>query len=93
MMAPDPARLAVALVVGGLLGAAYFGGLYLTTRRLPRSSSPHLLMLGSFVLRLAVVLGVFYLLTPWGATAMLLALGGFLLARLLWVRATGGRGR
>lgn len=92
MIPLEPLRLVMALAVGGLVGAGYFGGLYLTTRRLPRTSSPHLLLLGSFVLRLLVVLGVFYLLTPWGAPAMLIALGGFLLARFFWVREKGTKG-
>lgn len=89
MIPLEPVRLVLALVIGGLLGAGYFGGLYLTARRLPHASSPHLLLFGSFALRLLVVLAVFFALTPWGAPAMLLALGGFLVARLCWVRKKG----
>jgi F1F0 ATPase subunit 2 len=92
MTPTDLGRLTLALVVGGLLGAGYFGGLYLTVRRLGQASSPHLLLVGSFLGRLLVVLGAFYLLSAWGALAMLAGMGGFLLARLAWLRSRYGRG-
>ena len=92
MTTTELSRLALALMVGGLLGACYFGGLYLTVKRVGQVSSPQLLLLGSFVGRLLVVLGVFYLLSSWGALAMVVAMGGFLIARLAWLRSRYGRG-
>lgn len=88
----DLSRLALALLAGLFLGTGYFGGLYLTVKWVGQTSSPRLLLAMSFVIRLLVVLGVFYLLTGWGALAMLTALGGFLIARLGWLRSRYGRG-
>jgi type III secretory pathway component EscS len=51
-----------------------------------------LLLAVSFVIRLLVVLWVFFLLSGWGALAMLTAMGGFLIARLGWLRSRFGRG-
>ncbi len=92
MTTTELSRLALALIVGGLLGAAYFGGLYLTVKQVGQASSPQLLLVGSFVVRLLVVLGAFYLLSAWGALAMMTCLGGFLIARLAWLRSRYGRG-
>ncbi len=92
MTTTELSQLALALVVGGLLGAGYFGGLYLTVKRLGQVSSPQVLLIGSFLARLLVVLGAFYLLSNWGALAMMTCMGGFLIARLVWLRSRYGRG-
>lgn len=86
MITISPGCLLLAFIAGALLGAAYFGGLYFTVRRIGTTSAPHLVLLASFLTRLGVVLAGFYLLSPWGVLAMLVALGGFLLARLAWFR-------
>ncbi len=90
-MAIDPARLVLALFAGALTGAGYFGGLYLTVRRVGKSSAPGWLLLISFLVRLVAVLVVFYLLSAWGPAAMLVALGAFLLARMAWFKGVRGR--
>lgn len=92
MTATELSRLGLSLVAGGLLGAGYFCGLYLTVKRVGQVSSPQLLLVGSFLVRLLVVLGAFYLLSAWGALAMMFGLGGFLIARLAWLRSRYGRG-
>lgn len=92
MTTTELSRLALALVVGGLLGAGYFGGLYLTVKRVGQVSSPQWLLIGSFLARLLVVLGAFYLLSAWGAMVMMVAMGGFLIARMAWLRSRYGRG-
>jgi F1F0 ATPase subunit 2 len=92
MTTTELSRLVVALVAGGLLGAGYFGGLYLTVKRVGQVSSPQLLLIASFLFRLLVVLGVFYLLSAWGALSMMTGMGGFLIARLAWLRSRYGRG-
>jgi F1F0 ATPase subunit 2 len=56
--------LLVPSLIGGLaLGAFYFGGLWLTVRRLPDSRRPALLALGSLAGRLGVTLLGMYLVT------------------------------
>jgi F1F0 ATPase subunit 2 len=92
MTTTELSRLAISLVAGGLLGAGYFGGLYLTVKRVGQVSSPQLLLVASFLVRLLVVLGAFYLLSAWGALAMMTGMGGFLIARLAWLRSRYGRG-
>lgn len=72
---------ALSLVIGGLLGVFFFGGLWWTVQRLSDSSSPYLLLLASFVVRMAVIMAGFYLLLAWGWQHMLAALAGLLIAR------------
>jgi F1F0 ATPase subunit 2 len=81
--------LAIAFVAGGALGVFYFGGLWLTVQRLPRSSNPHLLALASFIARIAVLLtGVWFVMDGrWERAAACLA--GLLVARtalVVWLR-------
>jgi F1F0 ATPase subunit 2 len=92
MIPTDIFRPVIALVCGGLLGGAYFGGLYLTVKRLGRSSSPRLLLTVSFAIRLAVVLVAFYLLSYWGVLSMMSGMAGFIAARVVWLRSRYGRG-
>jgi F1F0 ATPase subunit 2 len=63
------------------LGLFYFGGLWLTVRRLPGSRTPELLILGSFVGRLAVTLAGFYLVMGGRWERLLACLAGFLITR------------
>lgn len=74
-------QLVVSFIAGGLIGTVYFGGLWLTVKRIPGSDKPHLLLIGSFFLRMIVVLAAFYALTPWGWHAMAAALLGLLVTR------------
>ncbi len=78
--------MAVAFLAGIWLGAVYFSGLWLTVRRLPRSRYPVLLLLASYVGRMALVLFGFYIVMDgyWERAAACLA--GFLLARALVLR-------
>ena len=72
----------VAFAAGLALGAFYFTALWRTVRRLPKAHSPARLMLGSFIIRMAVVMAGFYLIMNGGhwerlAAAML----GFIIVR------------
>jgi F1F0 ATPase subunit 2 len=78
-------QLVLAATAGMALGLFYFGGLWLTVRRLPTSRSPALLTLGSFAGRLAVTLLGFYLVTGGRWERLLACLAGFLIARTLLV--------
>jgi F1F0 ATPase subunit 2 len=69
---------------GVLLGILFFGGLWLTVRRLPTTRHPLGLTLSSLILRMGIVLGGFILVIDvrWQNAAATLA--GFTAARLLF---------
>jgi F1F0 ATPase subunit 2 len=74
------------LFLGLLLGLFYFGGLWLTVRRLPRSSSPHLLWLGSLALRLTLLLACIVPLARLGLLPVLACLATLLAVREVFKR-------
>lgn len=77
----------VALFVGGLAGFVYFFGLWLTLKQLPVSKNPGLLMLSSLLLRMAIVMSVFYLIMRnIGWQGLLIALLGLTLVRFILSR-------
>lgn len=85
----DSVLLLVFLAVGAVLGVFYFGGLWLTVRRVTDSDRPKLLLLGSFLVRTLIVLAGFYsvlqIMGPhWEWLAV--SLVGFLGMRFLLVR-------
>ena len=74
--------LIAAFAAGLALGAFYFTALWRTVRQLPVANSPASLMIGSFILRMAVVMAGFYFIMGTGhwerlAAAML----GFIIVR------------
>jgi F1F0 ATPase subunit 2 len=74
--------LIAAFAAGLALGAFYFTALWRTVRQLPVTNSPASLMIGSFILRMAVVMAGFYFIMGTGhwerlAAAML----GFIIVR------------
>ncbi len=74
--------LLLALLLGGMLAALYFGGLWWTVRQLTQTSHPGLVYFASFFIRLAVLLVSFYLvinLMRW--PALLACLFGFVVVR------------
>jgi F1F0 ATPase subunit 2 len=88
--------LAGVLAFGGGVGLSvlYFGGLWLTVRRVVEGEWPRMLLLGSFVGRAGVVLLGFYLVILWmGERWELLAicLVGFIVGRTMLVRRWGPR--
>lgn len=76
------ASFVLSLLAGGMLGGAFYGGLWFTVRRLPVSRHPALLALASFWSRLALTLIGFVFLMKQGWKYGLTALVGFTLARL-----------
>lgn len=81
--------LALALGAGALLGAVFFGGLWLTVRRGLGSPHPGIWFMASMLLRTGIVVTGFYFLLglPADGWKILLAgLLGFLLARLAATR-------
>ncbi|MGK7940189.1 MAG: ATP synthase subunit I [Crocosphaera sp.] len=70
------------------IGLGYFGGLWLTLKKLPQTSHPYRLMLGSFILRLIISLCCFYGLIHLfdnleTVIILLIAIVGFIVARLI----------
>lgn len=91
-MNSELATIALAGFWGLCLGLVYFGGLWLTVRRLPASPRPHRLWALSFALRLAVLLlGVWPILQQAKVTplAPFVGIAAILLVRLLMTRTLG----
>jgi F1F0 ATPase subunit 2 len=80
------AELALSLVGGMILGSIYLGGLFLTVRRLNDVSQPAMLMLGSYALRLAILLGGFYFIMDGRWERLVAALAGFIIVRTVIIR-------
>ena len=78
--------LSIAAFAGLALGLFYFGGLWLTVRRIACGTRPALLMLGSFVVRLLVTLCGFYLVMDGRWERLLACLSGFLVTRFVLTR-------
>lgn len=77
--------LILALAAGLALGLFYFGGLWLTVRRLPGARRPTLLFVASFVGRTALTLLGFYLIMDGSWDRMLACLLGVIIARQVLV--------
>jgi F1F0 ATPase subunit 2 len=78
--------LSLAVLAGLLLGLFYFGGLWLTVRRLPSSKRPGMLMLGSFTARLLITLCGFVLLMDGNWERIVACMAGFLATRFVITR-------
>jgi F1F0 ATPase subunit 2 len=82
------AELILSFAAGLLLGALFYGGLWWTVQRIPAAGRPAPLILGSFVVRTALVLAGFFLLLRGGGAAwlrLLAALGGIMAVRLFMI--------
>lgn len=81
------------VVIGAALGVFFFGGLWFTVQKLVNTKTPGLLFLGSFILRMSIVVLGFYgvmQLVSW--LNGLLCLFGFIVARVIAVRWTKTHG-
>jgi F1F0 ATPase subunit 2 len=67
---------------GLLLGAVFFGGLWWTVNRGVTSPRPAVWFLGSFLVRMGITLGGFYVVSDGHWQRLLLCLVGFLIARI-----------
>ena len=72
----------LSVLIGAGLGLFFYGGLWYTVLRLATTEHPVLLTLGSFWIRLAVVLSAFVVLTREGVEYAVMAMAGFILGRL-----------
>ncbi|KAA0986217.1 hypothetical protein BI292_01450 [Pseudomonas sp. 43NM1] len=77
-----------ALLAGAALGFIFFAGLWWTVRRGASSPTPARWFLASLILRTATVLFGFYLVGAGQPLRLALCMLGFLLARMIVLRAT-----
>ena len=81
-------RLLVPLLVGMVLGAIFFGGLWWTVQRAVSARWVALWFFASLLLRTGIVLGGFYLACGDDWQRWLAALLGFVMARIVVTRLT-----
>ena len=86
----EPLSMVPALLAGVLLGAIFFGGLWLTIRQGVSSQWVALWFLGSLLLRMCIVLFGFYFVSGGDWQRLLTCLLGFIVARLVVTRITRG---
>jgi F1F0 ATPase subunit 2 len=86
----DVVWIALSLASGLALGAFFFGGLWWTVSRLPTFERPALVMVSSLLLRTAVTVSGFFLVSSGHGPRLLVCLAGFALARLVSRWATRG---
>ena len=78
------------LFIGLGLGLFYFGGLWLTIKKMNISRSPWILTLGSFILRtVAVFLVLIYVARKGEWSNILILLVGFVVSRIFLTRMIG----
>lgn len=81
----------VGFIVGIGMGCVYFGGLFLTTQGIKEAGHPGLLVGASMILRFAVMIAGFYLLSQKGILPALMGLMGMILVRIGMIRFLGGK--
>ena len=81
--------LVLAMVMGVLLGAMFFGGLWWTVRKGVSSKQPALWFFGSLLLRMSIALAGFYFVSGGHWDRLLACLFGFFIARFIVTRLTG----
>jgi F1F0 ATPase subunit 2 len=82
----DAVRLAAVFLAGTVLGLFYFGGLWLTLRRIHHVRQPGVLLFTSFVVRIAAVVPAFYFVMAGHWERIVACLAGFLVMRHLMIR-------
>jgi F1F0 ATPase subunit 2 len=83
--------MGLSFIVGLLLGALFFGGLWFTVSKLATSPSPALWFIGSFFLRSAITVIGFYYVAFGDWRRLLVCLLGFIVARYAVVYFTKSR--
>lgn len=85
-------NIAVQVAAGLLLALFFYGGLWLTVRELPHSRHPAWLVLGSFLIRSALVIYILLLLTQQRWDYMLACMLGFIAGRPIVSKYLTARG-
>jgi F1F0 ATPase subunit 2 len=84
--------LALAILTGAVLGAAYLGALWINVQQVTRARRPGMVLAIGAAIRIGLLLGAFYLVADGDWRRLVACLSGFLLARLIvtrWLRARG----
>ena len=79
-------ELLLVVILGAVVGAAYFGGLWYTALRLSQSRHPGCLIVVSFCMRLGLLGVALYVMAAQGWQSLVAVLLGILLARGIFVR-------
>jgi F1F0 ATPase subunit 2 len=90
-LSSSPLQLVLSLAGGLALGAFFFGGLHLTVRHLATSRHPVVLALSSLLCRMAVTCAGFLWIGGDRWERYVAALLGFLVTRIIMLRAIGKR--
>jgi F1F0 ATPase subunit 2 len=81
-------NMVLPFIVGWLLGILFFGGLWFTVKKLTASKIPALLVLGSFIVRVGIVLIGFYFIGSGDWKKLIVCLIGFIVARFAVIHYT-----
>ena len=73
----------LAFAGGVILGLLFFGGLYITVQKMDTVKNPAIIMIISFILRMAVLVVAFYFISKSGYKEVLFALAGVILSRFV----------
>jgi len=92
-MMTEPLSLVLALIMGVVLGALFFGGLWWTVRKGVSAKQPALWFFGGGLLRMTVVLAGFYFVAHGHWEKLLVCLLGFVIARVIVTRLTRAVGK
>jgi len=79
----------IAFIVGVLAGILFFGGLYLTVKKLTTMKYPALFMMLSLIVRLVILAGGIYLIMDGGIRNVLSAMAGIILVRFVMIAKLG----
>jgi len=79
----------IAFIVGVLAGILFFGGLYLTVKKLTTMKYPALFMMLSLIVRLVILAGGLYLIVDGGMKNVLSAMAGIILVRFVMIAKLG----
>ena len=86
MMTSAPLALVLSFAAGLGLGLFYFGGLWLTVKRLAAAGQPALLAVGSLLLRNLAALAGFWFVMGGQLDRLIAAVLGFFIVRTLLIR-------
>ena len=75
-------------IAGIALGVIFFGGLWLTVKKMVTAKIPALWVLGSFIVRLGIVLPGFYFISSGNWQRLVICLIGFVAARFIIIHLT-----
>jgi F1F0 ATPase subunit 2 len=81
--------LLVPFIFGSLIGLLYFSGLWQTVQRLPDARNPIRILLYSYIGRMTLTLGGFYVIMDGAWERLAAAMMGFLILRAFLVKRFG----